>query len=115
MNGSTEIIRNIIHYSLHLLIPALFAKIFWKSFWIKPALIMSLTMLIDLDHLLATPVFSLQRCSIGFHPMHTYWAAIIYLLLLIPRSWKTRAIGLGCLWHLLVDLNDCFLGGTWPF
>lgn len=62
-------------------------------------------MLIDLDHLLATPIFDSTRCSIGFHPLHSYYAIAIYFILsFIP---KTRVIGIGLLLHILVDLSDC--------
>ncbi len=61
--------------------------------------------LIDLDHLLATPIFDPARCSIGFHPLHSYYAIGIYFILsFIP---KTRIIGIGLLLHILVDLSDC--------
>lgn len=70
------------------------------------------TMLIDVDHLLATPIYDPGRCSIGFHPLHTHWAALAYLALFIIPSWKWRAVSLGCLWHLATDYIDCILGGT---
>ena len=28
------------------------------------------TMLVDIDHLLATPIYDPLRCSIGYHPLH---------------------------------------------
>lgn len=66
------------------------------------------TMLIDLDHLLANPIFQANRCSIGFHPLHTYFAAMIYVVLLFfPKTYKM--IGLGLLFHLLTDLIDCLM------
>lgn len=95
--------------------PILFSKLIWKEKWPRAAIIMSLTMLIDLDHLLVTPIFDSQRCSIGFHPLHSLYAATTYILLTIPKSLAFRAVGLGCIWHLIVDLNDCFLGGTFPY
>lgn len=64
-----------------------------------------LTMLVDLDHLLATPIFNPCRCSIGFHPLHSYIAIGAYLLLLIPQ--KTRIIAIGLLLHMLADGIDC--------
>jgi len=67
------------------------------------------TMFIDLDHLVASPIFDSHRCSIGLHPLHTVWAAIIYSSILIIPSWKFRAISLGCLWHLITDLIDCLM------
>ena len=33
---------------------------------------------VDLDHLLAEPVYDAARCSIGFHPLHTWPAMIAY-------------------------------------
>ena len=65
------------------------------------------TMLIDLDHLLANPIFDADRCSINFHPLHTYYMLIVYIALLFFK--KTRIIGVGILLHLLADLIDCFL------
>ena len=73
MEFSSDIFRHIIHYSLHLIAPILFAKLYWKKYWRNAALIMVATMLMDLDHLLADPVFDPNRCSIGFHPLHTFW------------------------------------------
>ena len=63
--------------------------------------------LIDIDHLLATPIFDPARCSIGFHPLHSIWAALAYAIMLIMPSWKWRAFAFGCLWHLAVDSGDC--------
>ncbi len=68
-------------------------------------------MVIDLDHLLAVPVFDANRCSLRFHPLHTVWAAIIYGGMLLIPSWKWRAFAVGCLWHLCTDAIDCLLGG----
>ncbi|MFA7425346.1 MAG: DUF6122 family protein [Desulfosarcinaceae bacterium] len=114
MEGSSDVFRYIIHYSFHLLVPFVFAKLFWKKNWWKAALIMLATMLIDLDHLLADPIFDPNRCSIGFHPLHSLWAGICYFGLLAVPSWKWRAVSVGCLWHLCTDFIDCLLGGLWP-
>ena len=67
------------------------------------------TMLIDLDHILADPIFDPNRCSIGFHPLHTSWAGIFYFILLLIPSWKYRAFSVGCLWHLCTDYIDCIM------
>ena len=87
--------------------PFLFAKLFWTKNWWHAGLIMVATILIDLDHLFAVPIFDSSRCSIGLHPLHTTWAALFYCSLLAFPSWKLRAISLGCLWHLFTDLIDC--------
>ncbi len=64
------------------------------------------TMLVDVDHLLADPVFSSGRCSIGFHPLHSYYVMGVYFLLLFFK--KTRIIAVGLLFHMLTDFIDCW-------
>jgi hypothetical protein len=105
----SNVLRHSIHYSFHILVPFLFGKLFWKENWWKAGLIMLGTMVIDIDHLLATPVFDPDRCGIGFHPLHTPWSAIVYVGLLAVPSWKIRAVATGCLWHLGTDAIDCLL------
>ncbi len=97
----------LIHYSLHLLAPGFISYKFYKSKWVKTWLIMLATMLIDIDHLLASPIFDPARCSINFHPLHTYYALTIYLLFLFFK--KTRIIGIALVLHFFTDLLDCFL------
>ncbi len=93
------------HYGTHFLVPLLVALLFYKSHWKWAFLIMVSGMLIDLDHLLATPIFAPNRCSINFHPLHTYYAIAVYLVLLIPK--KTRLVGLGLVIHIFADVVDC--------
>lgn len=62
---------------------------------------------IDLDHLLADPIFAPNRCSINFHPLHTYYAIIVYVILAVFK--KTRLIGLGLCIHIIADTADCAL------
>ncbi len=64
-------------------------------------------MLIDLDHLLADPIYDAERCSIGFHPLHTPLPIALYTLLLFHP--KTRAIGIGLILHILLDSLDCLI------
>lgn len=99
--------QTVIHYSLHFLFPVLIALLIDRSKWMRIYAVLLLTMLVDLDHLLATPVFDACRCSIGFHPLHSYWAIGVYCLLLFPRS--TRIVAIGLLWHMLTDGTDCLL------
>jgi hypothetical protein len=114
MEGNIDIVRHFIHYLFHLIVPFAIAKLIWKDIWWKAGLIMVGTMLIDLDHLMANPVFDPSRCSIGFHPLHTLWAGFFYLGLLAVPSWKWRAASAGLLLHLCSDLIDCLIGGLWP-
>lgn len=63
------------------------------------------TMLVDLDHLVADPIYAPNRCSIGFHPLHSYWAVAVYGLLLGFK--KTRLVALGLMIHMVLDGLDC--------
>ena len=99
------ILRPIVHYGLHFLFPGVIAFIFFRQEWKKAWLILILTMMIDLDHLLVTPIFDPNRCSINFHILHTYYAMIVYAVLLFFK--KTRIIGIGLLLHILTDFQDC--------
>ena len=95
----------LVHYSLHFVFPAVLALVFFPLMWQTAYLIMLATMLIDLDHLLAKPVFDPLRCSIGYHPLHSFYAIPVYaLLLLLPA---TQIIAVGLLFHLLTDTVDC--------
>ncbi|MCB0452331.1 MAG: hypothetical protein KDC94_05445 [Aequorivita sp.] len=98
-------LQTLVHYTLHLLVPGLIAYIFFRKEWKKAWLIMLATMLVDLDHLFATPIFDPGRCSINFHPLHTYWAMAVYVVLLFFK--KTRIIAVGLLFHMLTDFIDC--------
>ncbi|WAI87245.1 hypothetical protein SC65A3_00699 [Psychrobacter sp. SC65A.3] len=100
--------QTLIHYFFHLGMPLIVAYVFFRNDYKKAYLILLVTMLVDLDHLLATPIFSPNRCSINFHPLHTYYAMAVYLsMLLLPKPYKI--IGLGLLLHILTDLNDCVM------
>ncbi len=98
-------LQTLIHYTLHLLVPGVIAFVFFRKEWKKAWLIMLATMLVDVDHLLATPIFDANRCSINFHPLHTYWAMVVYVVMLFFK--KTRIIAVGLLFHLLTDYIDC--------
>jgi hypothetical protein len=69
-------------------------------------------MIVDLDHLLAVPIFDPNRCSIGTHPLHEPLIFPIYILLsFFP---KTRFLGLGLLIHMFLDSVDCQVtSGIW--
>ena len=81
-------------------------------------------MLVDVDHLLANPIYSPERCSIGFHPLHTWPAILIYISLFVapfflsrerlPKNKQTTLFaihltGLGLLIHMALDWLDCYL------
>jgi len=100
-------LRPLLHLVLHVAAPALLARFAWRARWVRAWLVMLATMAVDLDHLLARPVYDAGRCSIGFHPLHSYPALVAYLLLALwPR---TRLVGVGLLLHMALDIVDCFL------
>ncbi len=72
---------------------------------------MALTMVVDFDHLLANPVYDPNRCSIGFHPLHSYIAIFVYALMITVPKLRIAAVGL--LIHMTVDLGDCLQTLEW--
>lgn len=100
-----DIFRHTVHYGLHFLLPGAVA---WKLFpgrWRHAWLVMIATMLVDLDHFLADPLFDPNRCGIGFHPLHTHLAMLAYAgMLAFP---KLRIIAVGLLLHMAADGIDC--------
>lgn len=97
--------RAVIHLLLHALVPLAIALAFHRTKWKRAWLWMLAGWLIDVDHLLADPIYVPDRCSIGFHPLHTAPAAAGFALLLIPR--RTRLFAIGVFVHLALDAIDC--------
>ena len=102
-------LRPILHGFLHIAVPGIVARVGWRETWIRAWVIMVLTNLVDLDHLLADPLFDPNRCSIGFHPLHSRPAQVAWIALALwPR---TRLVGVGLLIHMALDAIDCsFMG-----
>lgn len=111
------------HIVLHFILPVLVALLFYRSRWRTAALIMIATMIVDLDHLLADPIYDPGRCSIGFHPLHTVPFIVIYaLIFIIPLFFGRKSVdrklsfsahllhlsGLGLLIHMALDWIDCY-------
>jgi hypothetical protein len=100
------------HIALHFLIPALITSVFFRKNWKQAYLIMVATMLVDLDHLVANPIYDPSRCSIGFHPLHQVWFITLYFVLCFFP--KTRLVGLGLIIHMCLDSVDCQVtNGMW--
>ena len=95
----------LVHLILHAAGPGAVALLFFRPNWKRAWLIMLAAMLVDLDHLLADPIYDPNRCSIGFHPLHTYPAIAAYVVLLVPRV--TRLFALGLIIHMALDALDC--------
>lgn len=94
-----------LHILLHFMVPMLLAGLLWRRRFYQAVTVMWMTMLVDLDHLLATPIYDPNRCSIGFHPLHQPLLFPVYLAFLI---WpKTRWVGAGLVIHMVLDGFDC--------
>ncbi|WOX06020.1 DUF6122 family protein [Microbulbifer pacificus] len=96
-----------LHIVLHVVVPVAIAWFFFRSEWKKAALFMLTANLVDLDHLLANPVYDPGRCSINFHPLHTMFPISFYgAMMFLP--WKpVRWLGIGLITHMLLDAVDC--------
>ncbi|WP_439130032.1 DUF6122 family protein [Polaribacter sp.] len=100
-------VQFVIHYGLHFVAPILIAFLFFKNQWQKVYLIFLASMLVDADHLLANPIFDENRCSINFHPLHSYVAIVFYFFGLVFK--KTRVLAIALLFHMATDYLDCYL------
>jgi hypothetical protein len=111
-----------LHIALHFLVPVLVALVVYRGRWRRAALLMLATMAVDLDHLLAVPVYDPERCSINFHPLHSTLAIVLYAAVFVaplvigrgrsrsdlsPRAWMVHVLGLGLLIHMALDGSDC--------
>ena len=100
------------HLALHFVIPAIVVGLFFRQRWQMAYLLLMATMLVDLDHLLANPIYDASRCSIGFHPLHQPWFIGLYSVLCLAP--KTRLIGVGLMIHMVLDSIDCRVtNGIW--
>lgn len=102
-----------VHAILHLLVPGVVALLFYRPRWQRAWLQLGAALLLDVDHVPAMPMFDPTRCSINFHPLHTYWAMGIYAFMLFPRV--TRIWAVGFLVHMALDYAECLqLGMVLP-
>jgi hypothetical protein len=86
-------------------VPGVVARWAFSDRWKYAYAVMLLALLVDLDHLLANPIYDPNRCGIGFHPLHSYLAIVVYVgLAAIP---KIRLVGLGLVIHMALDWIDC--------
>ncbi len=100
------------HIALHFVTPAVLTGIFFRKNWKLAYILMIATMLVDIDHLLADPIYDPNRCGIGFHPLHELWFIVLYIALcFVPR---TRLVGIGLSIHMALDAIDCQMtNGVW--
>jgi hypothetical protein len=96
--------RPIIHNMLHFLIPVIIPYLFKMKNKLRVIIVLCSTIVIDLDHLLANPIYDPNRSSIGFHPLHSYYAIALYFVLLYFP--KIRLLAIGLLIHITLDYTD---------
>lgn len=94
-----------LHIVLHLAVPLLVAAAFYRERLWRSYLVMLAGVAIDIDHLLADPIYDPDRCSVGFHPLHTAVPIALYVALLLRP--KTRLLGIGLCLHIVLDALDC--------
>ena len=100
-----------LHLALHALVPLAVALRWYRPSWRRAWFLMLLGWIIDVDHLLADPIYSPDdRCSLGFHPLHTAPAIAAYAALLMPA--RTRLVAIGLLIHIVLDGIDCLRMGA---
>lgn len=101
-----------IHLAQHFFVPVIVVALFYRANWQTAITVLMATMLVDLDHLLAVPIYDPNRCSIGFHPLHELWFIVFYLMLCaVP---KVRLVGIGLVIHMFLDTIDCQITtGIW--
>ncbi len=100
------------HLALHFLAPAVLTGLFYRKKWKVAYFLMIATMLVDVDHIFANPMYDPNRCSIGFHPLHELWFIGLYVALCFMP--KTKLVGIGLSVHMALDAIDCQVtNGMW--
>jgi len=126
--------RAVIHLVLHLLIPLLLAWLYTRSNQTHTAIkvrgeaigvvgifaLLMVTMLVDMDHLIADPIYAPNRCSILFHPLHTLAPMVLYIVMcfwptiskavnraVLNRDRIIACLGVGLCIHMILDAVDC--------
>ena len=101
-------LQSLVHYFLHFIFPAFIAWVYDREHWKRNYLLLLGTMLVDVDHLVADPIFMPGRCSIGFHVLHSeyvipfYFAAAVFL-----KRGLVKVIAIGLAFHMITDTVDC--------
>lgn len=101
-------LQTLTHYFLHLIFIGFIALWYDRENWVKVYLILLGTMAVDIDHLLADPIFFPGRCSIGFHVLHSEYIIPIYFLgAFLLKKGIFKIISIGLAFHMITDAIDC--------
>ena len=109
------LLKLLAHYGLHFVAPYFLAALWPQRSRLRVYLLLLATMAIDLDHLLVRPIFDPERCSVGFHLLHSWPFVLLYVLLcVLPYErlgwpWGLRVLGVGLCFHILTDWQDFVL------
>ena len=109
------LLKLLAHYGLHFVAPYFLAALWPQHSRLRVYLLLLATMAIDLDHLLVRPIFDPERCSVGFHLLHSWPFVLLYVLLcVLPYErlgwpWWLRVLGVGLCFHILTDWQDFVL------
>lgn len=94
------------------MVPLTVAFLFFRKRWLVASIWLLAGWLVDVDHLLADPIYDPTRCSIGFHPLHTWFPIAVYGVMCWIKP--VRLLGLGLVIHMLLDSIDCRINtGVW--
>lgn len=108
-------LKTAVHYLLHFGLPFAVMLFYPRERRRTACLAMLATLLVDADHLLADPVFDPGRCSVGFHPLHSYVAIAVYVVMcFLPYErwhlpWWLRVVAIGLTLHMATDWQDFYL------
>ena len=97
--------QKITHLAGHTILPIAISYAGYGSLWKSSAKIMIASNLVDVDHLLAKPIYNPNRCSIESHPLHSLPMIGLYSAMLLNE--ETQEWGVGLLTHMAVDYVDC--------
>ena len=83
------------HLALHVAAPGVVAALAFRPRWRAAWGLMLAMMVVDVDHLLADPIYDPDRCSIGFHPFHSWPAIGVYASVLLVSLFSLHRRGAG--------------------
>ena len=69
----------------------IFKRLRNKKEFINMVLWFSAANLMDIDHLLANPIYDPLRCSINFHPLHSWFMFPIYVAGLFNKRTRSKS------------------------
>ncbi|MCC8360036.1 DUF6122 family protein [Salinimicrobium sediminilitoris] len=101
-------LQTLVHYFLHFIFIGAIAYWYDPKNWKKAWLILLATMLVDVDHVFADPIFMPERCGIGYHPLHSEYIIPFYFLgAVFIKHRIIKLVMIGLAFHMITDTIDC--------